>query len=37
MLDLDVLNPGSLGQPKDGDARGAYAVTEDGVGTLERT
>lgn len=25
-----VLNPGSVGQPKDGDPRAAYAVIEDG-------
>ncbi len=33
---FQVLNPGSLGQPKDGDPRAAYAVIEDGVATLER-
>ena len=33
---LQVLNPGSLGQPKDGDARAAYAVIENGVPRLER-
>lgn len=31
-----VLNPGSVGQPKDGDPRAAYAVIEDGVSRLER-
>jgi putative phosphoesterase len=34
--DVQVLNPGSLGQPKDGDPRAAYAVIEDGVARLER-
>ena len=34
--DLHVLNPGSLGQPKDGDPRAAYAVIEDGAPRLER-
>jgi predicted phosphodiesterase len=34
--DVHVLNPGSLGQPKDGDPRAAYAVIEDGVPRLER-
>jgi len=33
---LSVLNPGSLGQPKDGDARACYAVIEDGVPYLAR-
>lgn len=33
---LQALNPGSLGQPKDGDPRAAYAVIEDGVATLAR-
>jgi len=33
---LQVVNPGSLGQPKDGDPRAAYAVIEDGVPRLER-
>jgi putative phosphoesterase len=27
---LQVLNPGSLGQPRDGDPRGSYAVIHDG-------
>jgi predicted phosphodiesterase len=31
-----VLNPGSVGQPKDGDPRAAYAVWEDGKITLRR-
>lgn len=35
--ELQVVNPGSLGQPKDGDPRAAYAVIEDGVPRLERT
>jgi putative phosphoesterase len=34
--DVRVVNPGSLGQPKDGDPRAAYALVEDGVATLER-
>lgn len=34
--DVRVLNPGSLGQPKDGDPRAAYAIIEDGVPRLER-
>jgi putative phosphoesterase len=34
--DLQVLNPGSLGQPKDGDPRAAYAIIEDGIPSLER-
>lgn len=33
---LQVVNPGSLGQPKDGDPRAAYAIVEDGVPRLER-
>ncbi|MCZ7637109.1 MAG: metallophosphoesterase family protein [Verrucomicrobia bacterium] len=32
-----VVNPGSVGQPKDGDARAAYALWEDGDITLHRT
>lgn len=38
-LDLgskQVVNPGSVGQPRDGDPRCAYAVIEDGVVTLRR-
>jgi putative phosphoesterase len=31
-----VLNAGSVGQPRDGDPRAAYAVIEDGVATLKR-
>lgn len=31
-----VVNPGSVGQPKDGDPRAAYAVIEDGAITLKR-
>jgi len=31
-----VVNPGSVGQPKDGDPRAAYAVLEDGRLALER-
>jgi putative phosphoesterase len=31
-----VLNPGSIGQPRDGDPRAAYAVIEDGQITLKR-
>lgn len=34
--DVHVLNPGSLGQPKDGDPRAAYAIIENGVAKLER-
>lgn len=33
---VHVLNPGSVGQPKDGDPRAAYAIIEDGVARLER-
>ena len=33
---IEVLNPGSLGQPKDGDARAAFAVIEGGVPRLRR-
>ncbi|HVU07948.1 MAG TPA: metallophosphoesterase family protein [Verrucomicrobiae bacterium] len=32
-----VVNPGSVGQPKDGDPRAAYAIWEDGDVTLRRT
>jgi len=40
-FDLDcggtrVINPGSVGQPKDGDPRAAYAVLDDGVLRLKR-
>lgn len=31
-----VVNPGSVGQPRDGDARAAYAVVDDGVPILRR-
>lgn len=31
-----VVNPGSVGQPRDGDARAAYAVVDDGVPALRR-
>jgi predicted phosphodiesterase len=31
-----VVNPGSLGQPKDGDPRAAYAIWQDGEVTLKR-
>ena len=31
-----VINPGSVGQPKDGDPRAAYAVIEDGRVSLQR-
>lgn len=31
-----VINPGSLGQPRDGDPRPSYAVIEDGVARLKR-
>lgn len=31
-----VVNPGSVGQPKHGDAKAAYAIWEDGVVTLYR-
>ncbi len=35
--EVHVLNPGSLGQPKDGDPRAAYAVIENnGVPRLEQ-
>lgn len=32
-----VVNPGSVGQPRDGDPRAAYAIFEDGEPRLERT
>ncbi len=38
-LDLDgiqVLNPGSVGQPRDGDWRASYAIIEDGQVSLHR-
>ena len=31
-----VVNPGSVGQPRDGDPRAAYAIVEDGEPRLER-
>ncbi len=31
-----VSNPGSVGQPRDGDPRASYAVIEDGAVTLRR-
>jgi putative phosphoesterase len=31
-----VINPGSVGQPRDGDPRASYAVIEDGVVSLRR-
>lgn len=34
--DTIVLNPGSLGQPRDGDPRAAYAIIEDGKIHLKR-
>ncbi len=33
---ISVLNPGSVGQPRDGDPRCAYAVIEDGKVRLQR-
>jgi len=38
-LEIDgcqIINPGSVGQPRDGDPRAAYAVIEDGVVRFER-
>ena len=32
-----VINPGSIGQPRDGDPRASYAVIEDGRVSLRRT
>jgi len=34
--DLQIVNPGSVGQPLDGDPRAAYAVWQDGRITLRR-
>jgi len=34
---VHVVNPGSVGQSKDGDPRAAFAVIEDGTPSLERT
>jgi len=31
-----VINPGSVGQPRDGDPRAAFAIIEDGEPRLER-
>ncbi len=31
-----VINPGSVGQPRDGDSRAAYAIIDDGVVQLRR-
>jgi putative phosphoesterase len=33
---MQLINPGSVGQPRDGDPRAAYAVVEDGVVRFER-
>lgn len=33
---LQIINPGSVGQPLDGDPRAAYAIWEDGMITLKR-
>lgn len=33
---VEIVNPGSVGQPKDGDRRAAFLVIEDGVCKLER-
>lgn len=34
--ELQILNPGSVGQPRDGDSRCAYAVIENGTVSLRR-
>ncbi|MEQ8856460.1 YfcE family phosphodiesterase [Gimesia sp.] len=34
--DKQVINPGSVGQPRDGDPRCSYAIIEDGKVTLKR-
>ncbi|QDU37960.1 phosphodiesterase [Maioricimonas rarisocia] len=34
--DIRVINPGSVGQPRDGDPRAAYAIVTDGQVSLER-
>lgn len=34
--DVQVINPGSVGQPRDGDPRAAYAIIEDGQVSLKR-
>jgi predicted phosphodiesterase len=36
VLNTTVLNPGSVGRPKDGDPRASYAVWSEGVFTLKR-
>lgn len=33
---IQVVNPGSVGQPRDGDPRAAYAIIEDGQVHLKR-
>lgn len=33
---IQLINPGSVGQPRDGDPRSAYAIIEDGVVQLKR-
>jgi putative phosphoesterase len=33
---VTVINPGSVGQPRDGDPRGSYAVWQDGAVTIKR-
>lgn len=33
---IQVVNPGSVGQPRDGDPRASYAIIEDGQVTLHR-
>ncbi len=35
--DKQVINPGSVGQPRDGDPRSSYAIIEDGKVTLKRS
>lgn len=34
--DIQVVNPGSVGQPRDGDPRAAYAIVEDGQLHMKR-
>lgn len=34
--DKQVINPGSIGQPRDGDPRGSYAIVEDGRVSFRR-
>lgn len=31
-----IVNPGSIGQPRDGDPNGSYAIWEDGISTIKR-